>query len=56
MCLYLFCTYFLPSNLYLSEDTEPDNKDINVEIKKGKTKGTPGCFNCLRDKTVSYIT
>ena len=52
-CLWSCC---LPPTLYLRENIDPDNKDINVGIRKGKTTGTPGCFKYFRDKTVSYTT
>jgi hypothetical protein len=50
------CTCCPPPTLYLRENINPDNKDINVGIKKGKTTGISSCFDCLKDKTVSFTT
>lgn len=53
---FCLCSCCIPNVLYLRQNIDPDSKDINVGLKKGKTKGTSGCFKFFRDKTVNYIT
>ena len=42
------------SNLFLRENTEPDNPDFNVGTKKGRTEVTTNC--CIPEYTSSYVT
>ena len=53
---FCLCTCCLPNVLYLRENVDPDSKDFNVGIRKGMTKGTPGCCKYFKDKTVNYVT
>ena len=41
--------------LYLRENSQPDNPDYNVGVKKGTTVSNKSCFSC-QDKTVVYYS
>lgn len=55
-CCCLFCCIYccLGQDLYLRENTEPDNPDFRVGIQKGRT--TASVCDCCSDKTVSYTS
>lgn len=56
-CIECHCCYYCCNRpvLYLRENIDPDNPDINCGINKGKTLGTNGCCSICKDKVVSYI-
>ena len=56
-CYFCICTCCCnPNVLYLRENVQPESKDFNIGLKKGKTEGTPGCFSFCRDKTANYTS
>ena len=52
-CCCCCCCSCPPSFLNMRENTDPDNPDFNVGIKKGRTDKS-GCY--ITDKVVSYFT
>lgn len=50
------CPCCLPPILYLRENTEPDNKDFDFGVKKGKTTGAGSCCLSCKDRVVTYTS
>ena len=54
-CCSFYCPWFRKSVLFLRENVDPDNADINCGMPKGRTIGA-GCCCCFRDRIATYYS
>ena len=54
-CPCFCCSCCGKSTLYLRENVDPDNADINCGISKGRTTGAGRCC-CFKDRSVTYYS